>query len=262
MPQITADDGVSIFYETAGAGRPLLLLTGAFGTLEAWREFGWIDALSAERRLIMMDLRGHGRSGKPHDAAMYGWPKNARDAIAVLEAEDARDADVFGQSMGGQVVIALLHGDLSRVRSLSANGAYPMAEPLSRPMGRLLKRAKMLREEGMAWPLRADDGTPALPGEEPSAAYRRRLLDGDAVAFACEAEGQALMENQHLPPSAPPSMFYAAEHDPLAVQTCRDLPAKFPYAGYTYIPGESHFVARKPATFVPLLQAFWATLSA
>ena len=61
MPHITAADGVRTYYETAGEGRPLLLITGAFGTLEAWYEYGWVDALSSERRLIIIDLRGHGR---------------------------------------------------------------------------------------------------------------------------------------------------------------------------------------------------------
>jgi pimeloyl-ACP methyl ester carboxylesterase len=260
MPHITAADGVRIFYETTGEGRPLLLMTGAFGTLEAWYENGWVDALAPERRIILMDLRGHGRSDRPHDASLYGWRKNASDAVAVLEAEDARGADVFGQSMGGQVVIALLHGDTSRIRSLAANGAYPMPEPIGRPIGRLLKRAKMLREEGMTWPLRSDVRSLSLPGEEPSEVYRKRVLDSDAEAYACEAEGQAPMDDQHLPASGPPTMFFAAEHDALAVQTCRDLPSQFPYARFTYIPGESHFVTRKAATFLPLLRAFWETL--
>jgi pimeloyl-ACP methyl ester carboxylesterase len=260
MPHVTASDGVRTYYETAGEGRPLLLITGAFGTLEAWYEYGWVDALSAERRLIMIDLRGHGRSDTPHDAATYGWRKNATDAIAVLEAESATGVDVFGQSMGGQVVIALMHADTSRIRSLAANGAYAMPEPLGRPIGRMLKRAKMLRDEGMAGTFRANEGTPTLPGEEASAANRERVLSGDPEAFACEAEGQAPMDDQHLPPSGPPTMFFAAEHDPLAVRTCEDLPSKFPYARYTYLAGESHFVTRKPATFIPLLREFWSTL--
>jgi pimeloyl-ACP methyl ester carboxylesterase len=63
MPSVSTADGVRVYYGTAGEGRPLLLLTGAFGTMEAWAENGWVDALAPERRLIMMDLRGHGRSG-------------------------------------------------------------------------------------------------------------------------------------------------------------------------------------------------------
>jgi pimeloyl-ACP methyl ester carboxylesterase len=68
-------------------------MAGAFGTLEAWHENGWVDELSRDRRVILMDLRGHGRSDKPHAPALYGWPLNAADAIAVLDAEDAHGAE-------------------------------------------------------------------------------------------------------------------------------------------------------------------------
>jgi pimeloyl-ACP methyl ester carboxylesterase len=257
MPYVTAADGVRTYYETAGEGRPLLLITGAFGTMESWGENGWIDALARERRLIMIDLRGHGRSDKPHDPSLYGWRQNATDALAVLEEEDARGADVFGQSMGGQVVIALLHADTSRIRSLAANGAYPTPD-IGRPIGRMLKRAKMLRERGMPWVLGpGGDELTHLPGEENSDAYRARVLAGDAEAFACEAEGQAMMLDQYPPQSGPPALFVATEHDPLAVQTCRELPAQFPYIRYVEVPGESHFIARQPQKFVPILREFW-----
>lgn len=260
MPFAIAPDGVRTYYETAGEGRPLLLLTGAFGTMEAWHDNGWVDALAGERRLIMMDLRGHGRSDKPHDAAMYGWRKNATDALAVLEAEDAREADVFGQSMGGQVVIALLHADTSRIRSLAANGAYPIPD-IGRPIGQLLKRAAKLRECGMPWVLTEEAfGLERLPGEEDSDGYAARVLAGDAVAYACEAEGQAMMVDQYPAAAGPPTLFVATEHDPLAIQTCRDLPAEFPYVRYVEVPGESHFIARYPAKMLPILRDFWATL--
>lgn len=261
MPYITTADGIRIYYEAAGRGRPVLLLTGAFGTLEAWHELGYVDELTRERRVIVMDLRGHGRSDAPHDAAMYGWPKNAADALAILEADDARGADVFGQSMGGQVTVAMLHADTSRLRSLACNGAYPLAEPLGRPIGQLLKRAQKLREGGMAWVLSEQNETlTRLPGEEPSEAYRARVLAGDAAAYVAEAEGQAPMEHQHLPPTGPPMLFIATEHDPIAIQTCRNLPARFPYARYVEVAGESHFITRKRDKLLGILREFWATL--
>jgi len=259
MPYATAADGVRIYYEAVGAGRPLLLMTGAFGSLEAWQELGYVDELARERRVITLDLRGHGRSDKPHDATMYGWPKNATDALAVLEAEDASGVDVFGQSMGGQVTIAMLHADTSRLRSLACNGAYPLAEPLSRPIGQLLKRAKKLREDGLAWSV--EDSKELLIGEETmSDAYIERRLAGDVDAYIAEAEGQAPMEHQQLTPSGPPMLFVATEHDPVAIATCRDLPAKFPYARYLEVAGEGHFIVWNRAKFLPILREFWGTL--
>jgi pimeloyl-ACP methyl ester carboxylesterase len=260
MPYATARDGVHIYYEAAGAGRAVLLMTGAFGSLEAWHEAGYVDELARDRRVILMDLRGHGRSDKPHDAAMYGWPKNATDALAVIEAEGERGVDVFGQSMGGQVTIAMLHSDTSRLRSLACNGAYPLTEPPGRPIGQLLKRAKMLREHGMAGMLLPDAGTPRLPGEEASEAYLQRVRDGDVDAYVAEAEGQAPMDDQWLAPDGPPMLFVATEHDPVAIATCKDLPTKYPYALYLYLPGESHFITRKREKFLPILREFWGSV--
>jgi pimeloyl-ACP methyl ester carboxylesterase len=257
MPYATAPDGLRLYYEAAGTGRPVLLMTGAFGTLEAWHESGVFEALAAERRVIACDLRGHGRSGSPHDAAMYGWPKNASDAAAVLEHAEAQGADVFGQSMGGQVVVAMLHGDLSRVRSLACNGAYPLVEPLVRPVGRLLKRAKTLREQGMAGVL-ADSSNLATPGDVDSPGWRERTLAGDAAAFVAEAEGQAPMEHQHMPPQGPPMLMLAGEYDTLAVQTCAGVPARAPYARYRFVAGEGHFLTRKRDLLLPMLREFWA----
>ncbi len=259
MANAIASDGLKLYYESAGNGRPVLLMTGAFGTLEAWHESGVFEALAVERRVIAFDLRGHGRSDRPHDPAMYGWLKNAADAAAVLEEEKAEAADVFGQSMGGQVVIAMLHGDLSRVRSLACNGAYPLVEPLGRPIGRLLKRAKVLREEGMAGVL-TDSEALSAPGDVDSPGWRERTLGSDAEAFAAEAEGQAAMEHQHLPPVGPPMLMLAGQYDTLAVQTCQNAPERAPYARYRFVPDEGHFLTRKKDVLLPILQEFWAGL--
>ncbi|MHB8685118.1 MAG: alpha/beta fold hydrolase, partial [Dehalococcoidia bacterium] len=149
MSYATAADGVRLHFEAAGAGRPVLLITGAFSSLEDWHDAGIFEELARERRVIAMDLRGHGRSDRPHDAASYGWPKNASDAFAVLEAEGASGADVYGFSMGGQVVVAMLNGDTSRLRSVAAMGVYVPPPGFEPPAAQLVERARLLREQGL-----------------------------------------------------------------------------------------------------------------
>jgi pimeloyl-ACP methyl ester carboxylesterase len=161
--------------------------------------------------------------------------------------------------MGGQVVIAMLHGDLSRVRSLACNGAYPMVEPLGRPIGRLLKRAKILREQGLAGVL-DDPQNLAAPGDVDSPGWRERALGGDVAAFAAEAEGQAPMDHQHLPPTGPPLLMLAGEYDTLAVQTCEHAPERAPYVQYRFVAGEGHFLTRKKDVLLPILREFWAAI--
>lgn len=258
MPYVTATDGINIYYETAGSGPPVLFIHGAFGSLDAWKQYGYVDALSHERRLITFDLRGHGGSDKPHDSAMYGFDRNASDALAVLEAVGASDVDVFGQSMDGQVVIAMLNADTSRIRSFVTNGSAPLAEPLGRPIGLLLRRAEGLREHGMQWAI-DDSRNRRMPGEEPTTEYIKMMLESDVDAYIAEAEGQSLMQDQCLPKAAPPMLFVAGEHDALG-KNCRDLPSRFPYVRYREIGGEGHFLNHKVNLFLPVLREWWASV--
>ena len=80
-------DGVPVAYTVLGTGSPLVLLHGFSETGESWREAGYVDRfLSNGRRVVLIDCRGHGASGKPHDAAAYSGDKRARDVLAVLDA--------------------------------------------------------------------------------------------------------------------------------------------------------------------------------
>ena len=66
-------DGVKLFYEDRGEGRPTLLLHGfAADTAANWERPGIVNGLlAAGRRVITLDARGHGQSEKPHDPEAY-----------------------------------------------------------------------------------------------------------------------------------------------------------------------------------------------
>ena len=59
-------DGTKIHYQAAGSGPPLLLVHGFSGSLQGWIDCGYVDALKADYRLVMYDVRAHGDSGHPH----------------------------------------------------------------------------------------------------------------------------------------------------------------------------------------------------
>src|SRR5688572_19971027 len=94
------NQGVRINYEVEGDGPALLLLHGTTHCMEDWREAGYVDALKGYRQLVILDLRGHGKSDKPHDAAAYDWPVVVNDATSVLDDRGISSADVFGYSGG------------------------------------------------------------------------------------------------------------------------------------------------------------------
>jgi pimeloyl-ACP methyl ester carboxylesterase len=85
-------------------GRPLLFLHG-FGQSHRSFRAQFAGALAREFRLLALDLRGHGHSGRPEDAAAYGdGPHWGGDVMAVRRALDLDDVVLVGWSYGGAVL--------------------------------------------------------------------------------------------------------------------------------------------------------------
>jgi pimeloyl-ACP methyl ester carboxylesterase len=132
LSEAIAEDGVSIAYEDLGYGEPLVLLHGITESHESWHEAGYVEQfLRRERRLILVDCRGHGRSGKPHDPAAYSGRRRAADIVAVLDHAGIRRAALMGHSMGGVIALATAVYHPDRVSALIVNGAHPFAEDLT-----------------------------------------------------------------------------------------------------------------------------------
>ena len=106
----TAKDGMKIAYEIAGEGAPVVLVHGfASDRVQNWRAPGWYQTLNgAGYRVIALDCRGHGESGKPYDPAAYGHETMANDVIAVMDAAGVRETRLMGYSMGGYISMSLL----------------------------------------------------------------------------------------------------------------------------------------------------------
>lgn len=117
--------GIDIACETAGDGRPALLIHG-FGANRkiTWRNTGWFDVLAkAGFRVIAMDCRGHGESEKPHRPEDYEDGLMAADCAAVLREFAGTPADIMGYSMGAQIAIRLMHDSPDLVRRCVLAGA-------------------------------------------------------------------------------------------------------------------------------------------
>jgi pimeloyl-ACP methyl ester carboxylesterase len=129
---VTSADGVPIAYTVVGAGSPLVLLHGFTETGASWQQAGYVDRfLRAGRQVVLIDGRGHGGSGKPHEAAAYSGAKRARDVVAVLDALGLRAADVVGFSMGGLIALGTALRFPERVRRLVVIGAHPFAHDMT-----------------------------------------------------------------------------------------------------------------------------------
>ena len=103
MP-VLAREGVELYYETHGSGPALLLTHGYSATSQMWRP--QFEALSASHRLIVWDMRGHGRSSSPEDDAAYSERLTTADMAALLEHLGIGSAIVGGLSLGGYMSLA------------------------------------------------------------------------------------------------------------------------------------------------------------
>lgn len=143
MPYVS-NQGVRIYYEVEGLGPPLVLAHGIGGSLEDWREVGWVEALKARYQLILVDARGHGQSDKPHDPDSYRQIHQAMDHVAVLDDVGAEKAHFLGFSMGGTVCLgAGIHAP-ERCLSLIIGGTQPYSKD-ERPIGTEFPTPKPLR---------------------------------------------------------------------------------------------------------------------
>src|SRR6478736_874062 len=115
MPKINRD-GVEIYYEVHGSGPPLLLTHGYSSTSQMWQ--GQIEALSKHHRLVLWDMRGHGRSDYPDDPAAYSETLTVADMAALLDEVGAKTAIVGGLSLGGYMSLAFNRVHPERVEAL------------------------------------------------------------------------------------------------------------------------------------------------
>lgn len=125
MPTWTAPDGVPIAYDdTGGPGAPMLLIHGfSSNRQEAWKRTGWYAAFAQRgQRVVALDLRGHGESGKPHDPAAYGRATLLGDIVGLLDHLGVEWANVLGYSMGARLALALAVEHRERVGYLIAGG--------------------------------------------------------------------------------------------------------------------------------------------
>jgi pimeloyl-ACP methyl ester carboxylesterase len=109
MPVLTVS-GAEISYSDQGAGDGVVLVHGfAASAQENWGKAGWVQMLTrANRRVVTVDLRGHGLSQKLYDPAAYSLPAMAGDVLAVVEQLQIKKPDLIGFSLGARVVLELL----------------------------------------------------------------------------------------------------------------------------------------------------------
>src|SRR5918994_1694115 len=109
--QFFDSNGVRLRYVDQGQGPAIVLMHGYTGTLD--RHFianGVFANLAKDHRAIAIDLRGHGKSGKPHEASAYG-EEFAHDVVRLLDHLKIQRGHVLGYSLGAFIAgrLATMH---------------------------------------------------------------------------------------------------------------------------------------------------------
>src|SRR5215210_3030195 len=114
-------NGLNIYYEIRGTGQPLVVLHGAYMTIDAMGEV--VPELARTRQVIAVELQGHGRTADVDRPLSY--EQMADDTAALLRHLGIEQADVFGFSMGGGVALQvdIRHPELVR-KLVVASASY------------------------------------------------------------------------------------------------------------------------------------------
>lgn len=113
-------NGLKMYYEIHGSGEPVVLLHGAFMAISGdWSD--WINELSKTRKVIAVEMQGHGRTADIKRDITY--ENLADDVAALLDYLKIPNADIIGYSLGGGTAmqLAIRHPDkVRKVVSISA----------------------------------------------------------------------------------------------------------------------------------------------
>lgn len=196
---VTSRDGLRIHYQTEGdPDKPALMLVhGFYGSMLDWYEYGYVEKLGGHFRLIMLDVRGHGQTDKPHTPEAYSHYKRAADVICVLDELQIPAAYYHGFSMGGWIAYGLMRSFPERFRSYTLAASHPYPVDLS----------------GWAEEIRTIESW--VGKAEMTPAHRQRFLDNDRQALIAAAAENRVDQSDLILQSDRPCLFLYGSKDEL-----------------------------------------------
>jgi len=222
------NQSVRIHYSVEGDGPPLVLQHGYPQNLKQWYQRGYVDALKARYRLVLVDARGHGGSDKPHERAAYAWPVGVMDVLAVLDALGIRRALYWGYSMGGAIGFGALTIAPERISALVAGGAAADASNF----GSRLQHIDGSDPEEFVTAFESIMKAPFSPE------LRAEVLVSDTRALAAAAQDRPSLIEQ-LSKITTPCFLYAGDQD-FVFSRAQATARQIPNAKFEALPGLAH----------------------
>ena len=231
MPVLNRD-GVGLYYEVHGNGPALLLTHGYSSTSHMWA--GQVEPFSKHFKLVIWDMRGHGRTASPDDAAQYSEEATVADMAALLDHVGAKDAIVGGLSLGGYMSLAFCLKHPERVRALliiDTGPGFRKDEARAQWNERAIKTAERFERNGL--------DRLASAGSEVRAAQH-----ASAKHLALAARGMLAQRDARVIDSLPnvrvPALVVVGANDTPFLPASDYMAAKIPGAKKVVIPDAGH----------------------
>jgi pimeloyl-ACP methyl ester carboxylesterase len=251
--------GVRLHYTVEGTGEPVVLLHGfAVNADLNWRLPGITPALAEEFRVIAVDLRGHGLSGKPRNREQYGI-EMVEDVARLLDHLHIRKAHVAGYSLGGLITLKLATTHPDRLLTASPLGSGWERPENSAFLGALDELGESLRSgrgiAPLAGHLGPDREQPGLLHTWWVRILTRYLNDGEALGAMVLGIPDLTVEEGDLRRIPVPVCSIVGSQDPLrrGVDAMEGL---VPYLTVVRIDGADHIRTPRRHEFVEALRAF------
>lgn len=193
------NQGIRIHYQVIGDGPPLVLQHGFSASIMDWYEFGYVEKLSEEYRLILIDARGHGASDKPHESDAYTLELFVSDIAVVLADLQIKKTNYMGYSMGGWIGFGMAKYAPERLNSLIIGGAQPY--------GLNFEGVRELLSNGLNGWMAVVEGWGIYSGDALA-----RMWKNDAKALLALIQDRLDMANI-LPSISMPCLIYAGSGD-------------------------------------------------
>ncbi len=249
MPVIHVN-GASLFYHEYGVGEPVFLLHNFLATGETcWRK--QIPAWRSHYRLIVPDLRGHGRSENPGYMPLT-HTQFAADIIGLANALGLESAHFWGVSSGAMLLLTLALRAAPLVRSLVLTAATYRFGPVNQARALSLTPATIPASWAAHWqaihtPVYGPDYWQTL-----LAAFHALNLDGGEVNFPPPAQLAAITQ--------PTLLIHGDRDEYFPVETAVELYRLLPHAALCIIPQAGHLPnSEHAATWNAAVRAFYET---
>jgi pimeloyl-ACP methyl ester carboxylesterase len=242
-----------------GKGEPVVLIHGfAVNIASQWVLPGVVKALAKDYQVIALDLRGHGRSDKPHAMKQYGQ-ELVEDVVRLLDHLKIKRAHVVGYSMGGLIALKMVTEHPDRVLTATLGGMgliQPGTEPMFAELAEALENGRGLTPL-LVW--LTPVGQPKVSNEQVQITNKFLLATNDVKALAAvvrSSNDKALtMPEDKLRAIRVPMLALIGDVDPLQKRVV-ELKQFVPKLEVVWIKGGDHMSAVFDPVFINKLREF------